>query len=301
MDQTTRRYLAIALSICIHAAILVLVARFTMDLTSPEGTVADGTLEVEMMPQGSQTSTANVAPVAVPSENPTPVNEPPPAAAAVLPQKTVPSQEAKAAPLAAAVPVQESQATTESQLVEESPVVTAGNESESPTTTTLQESEGFGVAAATVPDTESNAKSPTDGMAENQAAAAAPTAGPAAATDTAAAREGAVANQNYGVPTGATDARTLAAMPGNRRPEYPLMARFRRIQGRTVAQFKVSGDGTVTNPTIYSSQNEAFNKPVLEAIRTWKFKGPVQPGDYFWTFDFRLSGQEKEAGGQLRR
>jgi TonB family protein len=78
------------------------------------------------------------------------------------------------------------------------------------------------------------------------------------------------------------------------------MARFRRIQGRTVAQFSVAQDGTVSNTRIYSSENEAFKQPVLDAVKSWKFKGPIAAGEYFWTFDFKLAGQEKEAPGRLR-
>ncbi len=290
-DQKTRRYLSIAASIAIHSILFFLVARFTIDLTSPEGTVSDA-VELEMMPQGSQTSTLNVSAVPAPAVQPTPAQEPPPATssavATVLPQKV--------ADTSAVAPVP--------QQVEETPTeVTPPTESVTPSE----------VETVAVSDVELDAEtSPTTTLEPAVLAAATPVGGdsqntqeappaPVPIESPASAGQGAVSDQSYGVPSGATDAKTLAAMPGNRRPEYPLMARFRRIQGVTVAQFTVSADGTVTNPRIYSSEHDSFKQPVLDAVKSWKFKGPIAAGEYFWTFDFRLAGQEKEAPGRLRR
>lgn len=278
MGQRTKRGLAIALSVLIHGVILFLVARFTIDLTSPEGTVDDGTLTMEVMSEGSQTVSVDVAP-SPPAAPVAAAPQAPPAAAALPPATAVVEATPEAQP-------SEPETTAQDSLIAMAAQEPSSPESTevSPTTTLQDEAPAIGAA----PMIEEPAQTPA--QEPNPQAEATPAAEPAEKT----------VAENYGVPSGAKDAKTLASSPGNRRPEYPLMARFRRIQGRTVAQFSVSGDGTVSNARIFSSDNEAFNSSVLSAVQTWKFKAPVTPGEYYWAFDFRLSGQEKEAPGRLR-
>lgn len=97
------------------------------------------------------------------------------------------------------------------------------------------------------------------------------------------------------------DASGLKAMPGNPRPEYPVMARLRRIQGTSVLRFKVTQQGLVENVRIEkSSGDRSLDESAAKAYSKFRYQ-PGQEGEARAAVVFRLSGEAKPMPSQLRR
>lgn len=61
-------------------------------------------------------------------------------------------------------------------------------------------------------------------------------------------------------------------------PQYPYELRQKKIEGTVSVLFIVDETGRVVNPQIETSPNPGFERPVLEAVRQWKFEAAVRGG-----------------------
>lgn len=61
-------------------------------------------------------------------------------------------------------------------------------------------------------------------------------------------------------------------------PQYPWELRQKKIEGTVSVLFIVDETGRVVNPKIETSPNPGFERPVLEAVRQWKFEAAVRGG-----------------------
>ncbi len=72
----------------------------------------------------------------------------------------------------------------------------------------------------------------------------------------------------------------IAITPGNAQPRYPLHARKRGYEGRTVVRVAVSEDGKVAATKIaQSSGYKVLDVAAREAVAAWQFK-PATRGGY---------------------
>jgi len=73
-------------------------------------------------------------------------------------------------------------------------------------------------------------------------------------------------------------------------PAYPARLLAERIEGYVEVEFELGADGAVANPrAIIAMPRGAFEDAALAAIRRWKFRPPVQPGERrSRRFEFRL-------------
>jgi periplasmic protein TonB len=63
-------------------------------------------------------------------------------------------------------------------------------------------------------------------------------------------------------------------------PAYPEDARVRAWEDRLVVRYLIGKDGRVKEVTVVSPpEREAFVKPTLKAIRSWRFKPLVRNGE----------------------
>ena len=61
-------------------------------------------------------------------------------------------------------------------------------------------------------------------------------------------------------------------------PQYPYELRQKKIEGTVSVLFIVDETGRVVNPKIETSPNPGFERPVLEALRQWRFEAAVRGG-----------------------
>lgn len=61
-------------------------------------------------------------------------------------------------------------------------------------------------------------------------------------------------------------------------PAYPSEMRARKLEGVVSVLFIVDSSGKVQNPRVEKSNNPAFEKPALDAVRKWKFEPGVKGG-----------------------
>lgn len=61
-------------------------------------------------------------------------------------------------------------------------------------------------------------------------------------------------------------------------PEYPVLARTIRKEGRVVLEAIIAPDGTVSNVRVIESSFAGFNDPAVEAVRQWRYTPPSQDG-----------------------
>jgi TonB family protein len=61
-------------------------------------------------------------------------------------------------------------------------------------------------------------------------------------------------------------------------PQYPYELRQKKIEGTVSVLFIVDETGRVVNPRIETSPNPGFERPVLEAVRQWRFEAAVRGG-----------------------
>lgn len=62
-------------------------------------------------------------------------------------------------------------------------------------------------------------------------------------------------------------------------PEYPTEMRGKKTEGVVVVLFVVDPSGKVTQQRIEQTNNPAFEKPALDAIKKWKFEPGVKGGE----------------------
>lgn len=63
------------------------------------------------------------------------------------------------------------------------------------------------------------------------------------------------------------------------RPEYPMRARQRGLEGWVTVQFTVSRAGTVKDATVVASHpGRVFDRAALQAIRKWKYNPKIENG-----------------------
>jgi protein TonB len=61
-------------------------------------------------------------------------------------------------------------------------------------------------------------------------------------------------------------------------PSYSYDLRHDAIAGEVVVSFTVTPTGEVTNAAVVSSTHKRLEKPVLEAVKKWKFAPAVKAG-----------------------
>lgn len=61
-------------------------------------------------------------------------------------------------------------------------------------------------------------------------------------------------------------------------PMYPSSLRGKKIEGVVSVIFIVDPSGKVVNPRVERSNNTAFEKPALDAVKKWKFEPGVKGG-----------------------
>lgn len=282
---------AFGVSLLIHGLLLFFIATMTLDLTMPEGTVSEGTMEFTVAPKGSQAETPNVAAVAQPEVPEKIKSKPAPPPPPPKPPKVekVETSEVEPDPIGT-LPVEEEEAppTKLPDKINDEPDTTSKIESmkeiETPPETDDKPLEQAPPVPVAVPGNSPSAAPQESGSDQLNLKG-----------------QEKVADQTYGRSDGVRDARILTALPGNKKPEYPFMARFRRVEGNVVVQFSVASDGTVSNLRLVSSNNEIFTKPVMDAVKTWRFRSPVDPGEYYHQFNFILKGEAQEIKSRLRR
>ena len=54
-------------------------------------------------------------------------------------------------------------------------------------------------------------------------------------------------------------------------PNYPIAAKRQKLEGYALAEFVIDENGNVINIQIKQSSNPIFEKPTIDAIRSWKF------------------------------
>jgi protein TonB len=77
------------------------------------------------------------------------------------------------------------------------------------------------------------------------------------------------------------DINDLETKPMARRqaaPRYPPAARRKGLEGRVTAEFIINERGDVINVTIQRSTDPVFDKPTIDAIRSWKFSAGEKDG-----------------------
>jgi protein TonB len=69
----------------------------------------------------------------------------------------------------------------------------------------------------------------------------------------------------------------VSAVVSKVQPDYPPMARQLKIQGAVEVEATLSENGQVESVTIVSG-NPVLTKPVVEAVKKWKFTPQTQDG-----------------------
>ncbi len=89
---------------------------------------------------------------------------------------------------------------------------------------------------------------------------------------------------------------------------YPAQARAAGIEGRVVVHYDVTVEGVVVNAMVAESEPSGlFDAAALAAVRSWRFKAPVDKGQVVAAPDrvseviFRLAGNTKGIDKYVRR
>jgi len=61
-------------------------------------------------------------------------------------------------------------------------------------------------------------------------------------------------------------------------PVYPSEMRGKKVEGVVTVLFVVDSAGKVANPHVEKSNNPAFERPALDAVKRWKFEPAVKGG-----------------------
>ena len=78
-------------------------------------------------------------------------------------------------------------------------------------------------------------------------------------------------------PEAATDEYRPAQLLTGKRPQYPVKAARKRVEGTVVVRFEVDDTGKVKKARISRGIDE-LNEAALEAVRAWKFKPAIKAG-----------------------
>lgn len=81
------------------------------------------------------------------------------------------------------------------------------------------------------------------------------------------------------------------------RPEYPVQANLKGIEGSVTFKFDISPDGTPSNISVIDEEPRGvFRREAMRAIRKWKFKPrivngqPIHQRDMTYKLEFNLDG-----------
>jgi len=106
--------------------------------------------------------------------------------------------------------------------------------------------------------------------------------------------------QVAGIPGGVRALDQLRQMPGNKFPQYSKEERLAREEGKAVFYAYVNKDGNLSQFKLgQSSGHRNLDLKTLVALKKWKFY-PGQEGWVEMPFQWTLSGEARQAGGQLR-
>ena len=64
----------------------------------------------------------------------------------------------------------------------------------------------------------------------------------------------------------------------NVQPEYPRLARLRRVQGIAILEVTVDRQGNVWNVSVLRSDAEGFGEAAVEAVRQWRYEPTIIDG-----------------------
>ena len=64
----------------------------------------------------------------------------------------------------------------------------------------------------------------------------------------------------------------------NVQPEYPRLARLRRVQGIAILEVTVDRQGNVSNVSVLRSDAEGFGEAAVEAVRQWRYEPTIMDG-----------------------
>ena len=93
----------------------------------------------------------------------------------------------------------------------------------------------------------------------------------------------------FGTPGSMLDESKLTEMPGNKKPNYPWMARLRRQEGTVTVAAYIKANGQVDLPLVYkSSGSPLLDREVVDSYHKWKYK-PGRAGWVIKSFNFRLT------------
>jgi protein TonB len=210
-----------------------------------------------------------------PETDSSPIVEPTPVAEPVADTETTPPL-ADPTPVTELAPVEPVEATeTEPAAADEVPVVTETPEEPSSAEAAPGEAEEVEVSEI-----------------KEQAAAVATASGPALAASS---------EEAFGKPDGSARSYTdLQQKPGNRPPQYPVMARRQNQQGQVQLTYYVKGDGSISElKLLKSSGYPALDQEAVRAVSLYRY----QPGQEGWTIhpvNFELQGPVKKMPSRLR-
>ena len=67
--------------------------------------------------------------------------------------------------------------------------------------------------------------------------------------------------------------------PPSEKPQYPIRASERGIEGWVVLEFTITETGTVRNPKVMDAKpKRIFDRAAIQAIRKWKYRPRVIDG-----------------------
>ena len=300
MNPRSRKALSWSVSIVVHATILFFVGRAALNYALPEGEVDTNptTIDVVTGPQGEQTEFKPVEPVA-PKEEPqkrtaktkkaaiqqddSPVkflpdkdfNEVKPAPPEEDSDQTA-KNSATQEPVPEAIPEKTKEDLNEDQAVE--------NTDNVPQALPKKEDVAQAVALAAQAATEAT---PSENPTENTATPLQPPG----QTDANGAPVGAenAAPPAYGTPGTFLDISKLTERPGNAKPSYPFVARFRHQEGLVIVRAYIRKDGHVDLPILEKSSGYSnLDQEALRAFSHWRFEPPSQGGWVLKPFQFNL-------------
>jgi TonB family protein len=80
-------------------------------------------------------------------------------------------------------------------------------------------------------------------------------------------------------------------------PDYPVLARLSRIEGRVCVKIDIGKDGSITSAQVCGG-HPLLREAALKAVRTWKFRsalsGEPPTSQQTVTFEFKIQGEEIE-------
>lgn len=288
---------AFIVSVAVHAAVAVYLAKLALDKVVPEGEVISYDINYTM-PKGEQFKATEIDVVekpkvpevakAPPKELPVkevkkPAPPPPPPAVskseAIDQQGDVPTEIKKEEIAKDDVPAPGPEVT---------PEVKAEEYTQTPEEEKLQETpapvEEKPTLAEKVQEPADTAGKPAEEIAPIEQAGQNPTQ-----------------TENYGSPEGTVIPESAARpMPGNKPPAYPYWSKLRHQEGTAVAHIFIDAEGIVTDVKFIKSSGFPFlDNAVVKAVKNWRYyPGKARIAER--PFTFRLTQPATTAPGQLR-